>query len=171
MGEVVIQGIIENRIFLIRGQRVMIDRDIAELYGVENKYLNRQARNNIRRFPDEFMFKLTKAEKDELVTFCHRFKTIKHSTSLPHAFTEHGVAMLANVLNSDRAIKISIAIIRVFIKLRETITTHKELAYKLKELEGKVGKHDTEIQAILFAIRQLMAPPEPPKRRIGFKAD
>jgi sulfur relay (sulfurtransferase) DsrF/TusC family protein len=78
MGEVVIQGIIENRIFLIRGQRVMIDRDIAELYGVENKYLNRQARNNIRRFPDEFMFKLTKAEKDELVTFFHRFKTIKH---------------------------------------------------------------------------------------------
>ena len=170
MSELVSHEMIENRIFLIRGRKVMIDRDLAELYGVETKYLNRQIRVNIDRFPNEFMFRLTIDERDELVQICHRFETMKHSSSMPYVFTEHGVAMLSSVLNSKRAIRISILIIKTFVKLREIITTHKELAHKLKELEGKIEKHDSEIVAIFEAIRQLMAPPpERPKPRIGFR--
>ena len=97
---------IEQRIFLIRGHKVMIDRDLAELYGVETKHLNRQVRRNIQRFPKEFMLHLTTEEKNELVTNCHRFKTMKHSSVLPYAFTEYGVAMLASVLNSEKAIQV-----------------------------------------------------------------
>ena len=170
MKELIPHEVIENRIFLIRGQKAMIDRDLAELYGVETKYLNRQVRYNIQRFPDEFAFRLTKKEKNELVQNCHRFGSMKHSTALPYVFTEHGVAMLSSVLNSDRAIRINIAIIKTFVKLREILSTHKELAHKLTELEHKIEKHDTEIQAIFDAIRQLMEPPpEKPKRIIGFK--
>ncbi len=95
MNDLIPQEIIEQKIFLVRGHKVMIDRDIAELYGVETKYLNRQVKRNIQRFPEEFMFQLTADEKDELVTFCHRFRTMKHSNAMPYAFTEHGVAMLA----------------------------------------------------------------------------
>jgi len=166
--ELILQETIEQRIFLIRGHKVMIDRDLAELYGVETKYLNRQVKRNIERFPEEFMFNLTTEEKNELVTICHRFRTMKHSSALPFAFTEHGVAMLASVLKSERAIKISISIIKAFVKLREIISTHKELAYKLNELERKTEKHDTQIQAIFEAIRQLMTPSEKPKQHIGF---
>src|SRR3989304_3782451 len=119
MKDLIPQQTIEQRIFLIRNQKVMIDRDIAELYGVETKNLNRQVKRNIQRFPEEFMFQLTVEERNQLVTICHRFKTMKHSSSLPYVFTEHGVAMLASVLKSDRAVKISINIIKAFVKLRE----------------------------------------------------
>ncbi len=149
----------------------MIDRDLAELYGVETKYLNRQVKRNTDRFPEEFMFRLTKREKGELVTICHRFESMKHSSVLPHAFTEHGVAMLASVLKGKRAVAISIVIIKTFVKLRQMITTHKELASKLTELERKIERHDDEIQAIFNAIRQLMKPPEKPKKKIGFSKD
>lgn len=169
MKAMVPQEIIEQRIFLIRGYKVMIDRDLAELYGVETKYLNRQVRRNIRRFPEEFVFRLNKKEKNELVTICHRFETLKHSNSLPLAFTEHGVAMLASVLNSQRAIKISIGIIKTFVKLRLILSTHKVLAYKLNELERKIENHDEEIKIIFEAIRQMMLVPENPKRPIGFR--
>ncbi len=163
---------IEQQIFLIRGQRVMIDRDLAKLYGVETKYLNRQVKRNKQRFPGEFMFRLTKGEKDELVTNWHRFESMKHSSVLPCAFTEHGVAMLASVLNSERAVKICIIIIKTFMKLREVLSTHKELAYKLKELESRIEKHDENIQAIFEAIRQLMVSPQIKlKPQIGFKSD
>lgn len=168
MKELVPQEIIEKRIFLIREQRVMIDKDLAELYEVQTKRLNEQVRRNIKRFPVEFMFQLTKEEKIELVANCDRFKMMKHSTSLPFAFTEHGVAMLASVLNSDKAIKISIIVIKTFVRLREILSGHKDLAYKLRELEDKIGKHDSEIRTIFEAIRQLMTLPEQPKRRIGF---
>jgi len=168
MKELIPQGRIEQMIFMIRGQKVMIGRDLAELYGVETKYLNRQVKRNIERFPEEFTFQLTSEEKSELVTNCHRFNPLKHSSTLPYAFTEHGVAMLASVLKSERAVKISIYIIKTFVKLREFISTHKELAFKLNELERKIERHDVEIQAIFEAIRQLMTPPEKPKRRIGF---
>jgi phage regulator Rha-like protein len=172
MQQIVPQEMVEKRIFLIRGQRVMVDRDLAELYGVETKYLNRQVKNNIGRFPEEFMFVLTLEEKNELVTFCHRFETMKHSTSLPRVFTEHGAAMLASVLNSERAIKISIIIIKTFVKLREILSTHKELVHKLNGLERKFEKHDADIQGIFEAIRQLMAPPpEKSRRLIGFKQE
>jgi len=169
MSNLIPQEVIEQRIFIIRGHKVMIDRDLAELYGVETKYMNRQVRFNKDRFPAEFMFCLTVEERSELVQICHRFETMKHSSSMPYVFTEHGVAMLSSVLNSEKAIKINILIIKTFVKLREIVTTHKELANKLKELENKVEKHDEDISAILEAIRRLIAPPlEPPKRRIGF---
>lgn len=169
-GSLIPQGVIEQRIFVIRGQKVMVDRDLSELYDVETKYLNRQVRRNSGRFPERFMFQLTLGEKNELVTNCHRFETLKHSTSLPSAFTEHGVAMLASILKSERAVKISIHIIDAFIRLREFITTHKELTHKLKELEQKIGKHDKEIKAIVEVIHQLIAKPDKPKRKMGFHA-
>ena len=168
MKAIIPQETIEQRIFLIRNQKVMVDRDLAELYGVETKHLNRQVKRNIQRFPEEFMLQLTIEERNQLVTICHRFKTMKHSSSLPYVFTEHGVAMLASVLKSDRAVKISINIIKAFVKLREMLSTHKELAHKLAQLERKIEKHDDEIKLIFDAIRQLMAPPEPKSKRIGF---
>ena len=168
--ELVPGAAIEQKIFLIRGKRVMIDRDLAELYDVETKYLNRQVRRNKERFPEDFMFQLMPNERDELVTNWHRFESMKHSSVLPYAFTEHGVAMLASVLNSGIAVKISIVIIKTFVKLREVLSTHKELTYKLVELEHKIEKHDEDIQAIFEAIRNLMAPPPiRPKPQIGFK--
>ncbi len=169
MTTLVLHEKIEDKIFLIRGHRIMIDRDLAQLYGVETKYLNRQVKRNQERFPEEFMFQLTKDEKEELVTNWHRFEKLKHSSTLPHAFTEHGVAMLSSVLNSGQAVKISIQIIKTFVKLRELISSHKELALKLSQLERKIEKHDEEIMGIFEAIRQLMVEPEDkPKKRIGF---
>ncbi|MBI5149631.1 MAG: ORF6N domain-containing protein [Candidatus Omnitrophica bacterium] len=160
-------GEVESRIFLIRGQRVMVDRDLAELYGVGTKVLNQAVNRNEERFPD-FMFRLSEEETKELVTNCDRFKSLKHSTVRPRAFTEHGVAMLASVLKSERAVKISIHIVKTFIRLREFINTHKELAQRMKELEEKVGKHDKEIIAIVEIIKRLISEPEKPKGKIGF---
>ncbi len=164
--------VVEESIFLIRGRKVIVDRDLARLYGVETKYLNRQVRRNIERFPGEFMFQLSNEEKNELVTNCHRLKSLKHSSTLPYVFTEHGVAMMASVLNSDRAVKVSVYIIKVFVKLRQMLSTYKELAVQLKELERKVGSHDQQIAVLFEAIRKLMAPePEKKKRPIGFIVD
>lgn len=160
MNDLIPQELIEQRIFLLRNHKVMIDRDLAELYGVETKHLNRQVKRNIERFPEEFMFQLTSDEKNQLVTICHRFVSMKHSSALPHAFTEHGVAMLASVLKSDRAVKISINIIKAFVKLRELLSTNKELSHQLKLLENRIERHDGEIKAIFGAIRQLMSPAE-----------
>jgi len=163
------EQVIEQKIFVMRGQKVIIDRDIAQLYGVATKYLNRQVRRNIKRFPDEFMFRLNAAEKDGLVTICHRLEPLKHSSVLPYAFTEHGVAMLASVLNSDRAIKISIDIIKTFIKLREMLYANNELAVQLQKLERKLEKHDQEIILIFDTIQKLIKlPEEKPKKGIGF---
>ena len=123
-------------------------------------------RNDVSSY--DFMFRLTKYERNELVAFCDRFHNLKHSTSMPLAFTEPGVAMLSSVLNSERAIRVNIEIIRTFIKLRKFISSHKELALKLHQLENKVEKHDEDIQSIFEAIKQLMATPEKSKRGIGF---
>jgi len=163
--------LVEERIFLIRDHKVMIDRDLAQLYGVETKYLNRQVRRNINRFPDEFMFQLTIEEKNELVTNWHRFESLKHSSNLPFCFTEHGVAMLASVLNSERAVKMSIHIVKTFVKLRKVISTHKELAAQLEKLENIVEQHDSSIKAIFEAIQQMLAPPEKSRRKIGYKTN
>ena len=172
MKDLIPQEKIEQRIFVIRGRKVMLDRDLAELFGVKTKHLNRQMKRNIRRFPEEFMFQLTKEERDELVPIWHQFKKMKHSYALPYAFTEHGVAMLASVLHSDRAIKMSIIIIKTFVKLRQILATHKELAYKLRELENRVGKHDSDIQAIFQAIKQLLEPPPAKEKKvIGFRVE
>jgi len=165
----VLQERIERKILLIRGYKVMLDSDLAQLYGVTTKRLNEQVRRNIKRFPDDFMFQLTKKEYDSLRS---HFATSKERRGgrryLPYSFTEQGVAMLSSVLNSERAIQVNIAIMRVFVKIRKILSTHKELAYKLSQLERKIEKHDEEIQAIFEAIRQLMIPPEKSKRQIGF---
>ena len=160
---------IENRIYLIRGQKVMLDRDLAELYGVPTKRLNEAVKRNIARFPNEFMFKLSEKEKSELVANCDRFGTLKHSTSLPYAFNEHGIAMLSSVLNSERAIQVNIMIIKAFIRLRRILSDHKELAQKVEELERKHSKHEIEITTIFKVLKKLMEPkPEPTTKRIGF---
>ncbi len=153
---------------LIVSHKVMLDRDLAELFQVPTKHLNRQVKRNIERFPKEFMFRLTEKEKDELVPNWHQFKKMKHSYALPCAFSEHGVAMLATVLNSEQAVKMSIIIIKTFIKLREMVITHKDMEYKLRELEHKVECHESDIQEILRAIRRLLEPPEKERRIIGF---
>ncbi len=160
---------LEHKIILIRKHKVMIDRDIAALFGVPTKALNQAVRRNQDRFPSDFMFRLTKQEKDEVVTNCDHLKALKFSPVLPHAFTEHGVLMAANVLNSPKAIAASIWIVRVFIQMRAYVTDQKEIVLRLKELERNVGAHDHQISAIFEAIRKLMAPPpEKKKRPIGF---
>lgn len=157
---------IEQKIFVIRGQRVMIDRDIADLYQVETKNLNRQVKRNHERFPPEFMFQLTSAEKDQLVTNWHRFASLKHSTARPYAFTEHGIAMLSSVLSSRRAIHVNIHIIKAFIRMREFAFTSRELSTKLRELELK---YDSQFKIVFRAIRDLMQQPEKPRKPIGFQ--
>lgn len=161
------QEVIENKIFLVRGKKVMFDRDLAVLYGVETKFLNRAVKRNIERFPEDFMFQLS---KEELASLRFHFGTSTRGGRryLPYAFTENGVAMLSSVLNSERAIHVNIQIMRTFTKLREMLATHKELAHKLAELERKIERHDDEIKAVFDAIRGLMTPPEPKKKKIGF---
>ncbi|MBI5477052.1 MAG: ORF6N domain-containing protein [Ignavibacteriales bacterium] len=162
---------IEQRIFLIRGQKVMLDRHLAELYGVHTMRLNEQVKRNIRRFPNDFMFQLTKEEDEALISQFAISKGRGGYRKLPFAFTEQGVAMLSSVLHSDRAIDVNIAIMRAFVKLRQILATHKDLAHKLEELERKFETHDIQIKSVFEAIRQLMTPPEKPKRRIGFTVD
>jgi phage regulator Rha-like protein len=161
---------IEQRIFVIRRQKVMLDSHLALLYGVPTKRLNEQVRRNISRFPDDFMFQLT---EDEYELLRSQNATSKSGSGgrryLPFAFTEQGVAMLSTVLNSERAIQVNIVIMRAFVKLREILSTHRDLAQKLEELERKYETHDKQIKSIFEAIRQLMLPPEKPKRQIGFK--
>lgn len=160
---------IEKAIFVIRGQKVMLDTDLAKLYGVKTKILKQAIRRNIKRFPDDFMLELTPEENRSLRSQNVTLKRGQHSKYLPFAFTEQGVAMLSSILNSDRAIEVNIAIMRVFVRLREMMATHKGLAAKLSELEGRIQEHDEQIVAIFEAIRQLMTPPETPRKRIGFE--
>jgi hypothetical protein len=158
---------IENAILLVRGQKVMLDKDLAVLYGAETRVLNQAVRRNTKRFPPDFMFELT---REEIMRISQTVisSEIKYSRRV-HAFTEQGVAMLSSILNSERAIEVNIAIVRVFVRLREMMATHKELAFKLAELEDRPEGHDEQIQNIFEAIRQLMTPPEPPKKKIGFE--
>ena len=149
----------------------MLDFHLAELYGVETKVLKRAVRRNRSRFPEDFLFELLWEEYDSLRCKFGTLKRGEHTKYLPFAFTEQGVAMLSSVLRSERAIQMNIAIMRAFVKLREMISTHRELASKLDELENRIEKHDTEIHSIFEAIRQLMQPPEKSKRRIGFKVE
>jgi len=180
---------IARSIFYLRGQKVMLDFDLASLDGVATKILNQAVKRSCERFPDDFMFQLTAVEtsslRSQFVTsnrqvvenkeIASNWSQIVTSSSKrggtryrPYAFTEQGVAMLSSVLNSERAVKVNIAIMRAFVKLRETLETNRELARKFAELESRGGKHDRKIDAILEAIRQLMASPEKPRREIGF---
>jgi hypothetical protein len=160
--------VVAHRILLIRGEKVMLDADLAELYGVPTKALNQAVKRNIERFPSDFMFQLSKSEKDEVVTACDHLANLKFSRTLPFAFTEHGALMLGNVLKSDRAIEASLLVVRTFVQLRQMLSTHKELAAKLEALERKIGSHDQAIAGLIDAIRQLMAPAASGKRQIGF---
>ena len=155
---------IEKKIYMIRGQKVMLDRDLTELYGVETRALNQAVRRNIQRFPDDFTIKLT---RDEIRNISQIVISpgIKHAPNV-FAFTEQGVAMLSGILKSTKAIQANIAIMRAFVK--EILSTHKELAHKLTELEGKIERHDDEIKAVFDAIRGLMMQPVPKKKKIGF---
>jgi hypothetical protein len=162
---------IEKSIFVIRGQRVMLDKDLAELYGIETKALKQAVKRNADRFPSDFMFILNKKEFADL-----RSQIVTSSSEqwggpryMPMVFTEQGVAMLSSVLRSRRAIEVNIAIMRVFVRLRELMAAHKELAAKLRELEGRIQDHDEKILAIFDAIRQLMAPSASTRKRIGFE--
>ena len=172
MNEIALQDSVEKTIFLLRGLRVMLDKDLARLYEVDPRALRQQVKRNIERFPGDFMFQLSREELDFMVSQNVTPSRKRFGGYLPYAFTEQGVAMLSGVLHSKRAVQVNIAIMRAFVKLRNILGAHKELAYKLKELEDRIEKHDTEIQSIFDAIRQLMAPPpEPPKKRIGFHSE
>ncbi len=162
---------VESRILAIRGERVLLDRDLAEVYGASTKALNQAVRRNQDRFPDDFRFQITPAERDEVVTDCDRLRSLKFTSSLPWAFTEHGAIMAASVLNSRRAVQMSVFVVRAFIRLRALAISHAALAAKLRELESRVSGHDQELLEIIKAIRQLTGPPASPRRRIGFVAD
>ena len=159
---------IAQSIQLVRGQKVMLDADLAQLYGVTTGNLNKAVSRNGARFPSDFCFRLRADEAKRLIFQFGIAKGRGGRRHLPYAFTEQGVAMLSSVLNSERAVRVNIAIMRAFVKLRETLETNRELGRKFSELERRVGQHDEEITAIIEAIRQLMAPPEKPRREIGF---
>jgi hypothetical protein len=159
---------LEKRIFLIRGQRVMIDEDLANLYGVMTGRLNEQVKRNGERFPKDFMFQLTNQEVRSLISQ-NAISSWGGRRKLPNAFTEQGVAMLSSVLRSKRAVHVNIEIMRAFVRLRGIISQSKELAHKLEELESQITTHDKAIRSLFTAIRQLMSPPAVKEKRIGFQ--
>ncbi|MBI1921150.1 MAG: ORF6N domain-containing protein [Geobacter sp.] len=164
--------VIKGKIYLIRGQKVLLDSDLAEMYEVDTKRLNEQVRRNIARFPSDFMLQLS---SEEYVNLKSHFATSSSGHGgrrhLPNVFTEQGVAMLSSVLNSERAVQVNIAIMRAFVQMRELASSNREIARKLDELEKKYDKHDRQFMTVFDAIRSLMAPPEPKKRKIGFKGE
>jgi hypothetical protein len=165
--------VIARKILVFRGQKVMLDKDLADLYEIPTKRLNEQVRRNIKRFPEDFMFQLTDEEYNSLRT---QFATLKegrgkHRKYLPYVFTEQGVAMLSSVLNSDRAIEVNIVIMHTFVELRRFLATQKDVKIILKEHQRVLEKHDSQIQSIFETIHQLMQPPEKPKRSIGFHVE
>ena len=164
-------ALITNKIHLIRGQKVMLDRDLADLYGGTVKRLKEQVRRNIARFPEDFMFELTLEEDHALRSQNATLKQGEHGKYRPFAFTEHGILMLANVLRSEQAIAVSIQIIRVFNRMREVLLTHRELLQKLEQLEGRLTGHDEEIQAIFDHLTELVSPAEQSRKPIGFKRE
>jgi phage regulator Rha-like protein len=168
---IVPDAVVMSKILLIRGKKVMIDRDLAELYGVETKRLNEQVKRNRKRFPEDFMFQLTEKEKGEVVAKCDHLAALKYSPALPYVFTEHGAVMLASVLNSDRAIEVNIQIVRIFTQMREILLTNQEILLKLEQLENQVVQNSEDIQMIFTALKQLLNTPHPPRQMIGFKAD
>lgn len=191
---------VADRILILRGQRVILDTDLAKLYGVTTKNLNRAVKRNLERFPEDFMFQLTAEEfqglrcqigtlnQDNMGSLRSQIVTSNESANLrsqivtsksgrggrrylPYAFTEHGALMAASVLNTSRAVEVSVYVVRAFVRLREMLATHSELAKKLEKLESKLDRHDEEIMTIIETIYQLMALPESPKRRIGFDTE
>jgi len=160
---------VESMVLSLRGVRCIVDSDLARLYGVTTKALNQAVSRNLDRFPDDFLFRLTKMEKMELVTICDRFKKLKHSTSLPRAFTEYGAIMAASVLNSSSAIRTSVSVVRAFVRMREVIATGAEIAFEIADLRQRVDEHDEELDTIADAIRRLTTSRSSSARRIGFR--
>lgn len=158
--------VIQNKIVEIRGHRVMLDRDLAELYKVTTGNLNKAVKRNINRFPSDFMFQLNKKEYDSLRFQIGILKRGQHSKYLPFAFTEHGVAMLSSVLNSQKAVDVNVAIIRAFIMLRQMAINQKDVLRKIKELEKK---YDKNFEEVYEALNLLLSPPNPPRKKVGYK--
>jgi len=159
-----------NKIYMIRGQKVMLDNDLANLYDIETKRLKEAVRRNIVRFPEDFMFELTSAEFESLRSQIATSKIGRGGTRyLPMAFTEQGVAMLSSILNSETAIRVNIQIIRIFTRMREMIMTHKDILLQLEKIEKKMTGHDGDIALIFQYLKQLLNPPQPTRRKIGFK--
>ncbi len=165
--------VVAQKIFVLRGRRVMLDRDLANLYGVETRVLNQAVKRNGDRFPEDFMFQLSMEEARTLFLSRSQTVTLKRGRNIkyrPHVFTEHGAVMLANVLQSPVAVRASIQVVRAFVHLRQILATHENLARKMEALERKVGKHDADLDAILEVLRDLLEPPpaHATKRSIGF---
>jgi hypothetical protein len=171
--ELVRMEAIQSLIYVLRGHRVMLDRDLADLYGVETRALNQAVQRNRSRFPEDFMFRLTLEEGKAVMALRSQNVTLKRGEHLKYApcvFTEHGAVMLANVLKSDRAVRASILVVRAFVSLRQMLGTHDDLLRRVEAIERRVGKHDTELHEIIKILRKLLEPPppEPPKRPFGF---
>jgi hypothetical protein len=161
---------VEETILFIRGQNVILDADLARLYGTTTKRLNEQVKRNRERFPEDFMFQLTTEEKAEVVAICDHLSSLKYSPALPHAFTEHGALMAANILKSKTAVSMSIYVVRAFIRMREELTSRRDLEERLSQIEKILLLHDTQLKELFEKIRPLLLnPPEKPKRRIGFE--
>jgi phage regulator Rha-like protein len=162
--------IVMNKIYLVRSQKVMIDRDLAELFGVETKHLKQAVRRNRSRFPKDFMFAMNKSEllnwRSQFVTSNSDKQGLRYA---PFCFTEQGVTMLSCVLNSERAIAVNIQVIRIFTRMREMLLTHKDILLQLEKIEQKLAGHDGQIEEIFLYLKQLLNPPQPPRQRIGFR--
>ena len=159
-------GRIQDAILNVRGQNVMLDRDLADLYGVETRRLNEQVKRNIKRFPIDFMFQLNIEEKNWVVANCDHLHTLKFSRTSPYAFTEHGAVMLASILNTDLAVKTSVLVVRAFVLLRKLLVTNEGLARKINDLELK---YDHQFDVVYKALKQLIEKPKPMRRQIGFR--
>jgi len=163
--------VIINKIILLRGKKVMLDRDLARLYGVTTKQLNQQVKRNFKRFPEDFMFQLTKEEKEEIVIQFKDLNSLKFSPVLPNVFTEHGAVMLASVLNSDKAIQVNIQIVRVFTHIRQMLSDNTELRLEIEKIKSKVDNHNKNIELVFKYLDELLEKKENPTPRpiVGFK--
>ena len=163
------QSVVASRILILRNQRVIIDADLANLYGVTTKRLNEQVKRNSARFPEDFRFQLNSVEKIEVVANCDHLKNLKFASENPYAFTEHGAIMAASILNSEKAVEVSVLVVRTFVKLRQLLSTNLQLKNKLIELENRLSDHDDAIKTLVSTIHQLMdTPKSKDKPSIGF---
>lgn len=166
--------VIMDKIMVLRNKKVMIDRDLAELYGVTTKRLNEQVKRNSKRFPDDFMFQVTAAEKEQLINMFAHLNGLKYSPVLPYAFTEHGAVMLASILNSDQAIAVNIQVVRVFTQIRQMLTDNTELRLEIEKIKNKLDNQDKNIELVFQYLDELLEQkekPNPPRKRIGYKPD
>lgn len=168
---IITEEFIMSKILLIRDTKVMIDRDLAQLYGATTKQLNQQVKRNLKRFPSNFMFQLTEIEKEQVVANCDHLKNLKFSSTLPYVFTEHGTMMLGNVLNSDRAIEFSIKIVEAFVKMREFLTNNISVKLEIEEIKKKLTNHDKNIELVFTYLDELMEKQDNKieRNKIGYK--